>query len=87
MPWLFCLYTCGAIPPRSPRLLTWNPWETVHQCLLINLNIHSQTNSNGVVVGQEIYLVNPMASFGSEKRRKRQGTGAYFPNMASIYRY
>lgn len=75
-------------PPRSPKILNRNPWETVRQCLQINHSIHSQTNSNGVV-GQQLYLVNhptlPMATFGSEEKRKPRGTGAYFPTMVSIY--
>ncbi|KAI4305066.1 hypothetical protein L6164_028455 [Bauhinia variegata] len=73
-------------PPRSPKLQNMNPWETAHQSLQINHNVHPQTNSNGVV-GQRVYLVNhptlPIASFGPEEKRKTRGTGAYFPNMAS----
>ena len=70
-------------PPRSPKLQNRNPWETVRQCLQINHSIHSQPNSNGVL--GPVYVVNhptlPMASFGSEDKRKLRGTGAYFPNM------
>ncbi|MED6202649.1 hypothetical protein PIB30_107647, partial [Stylosanthes scabra] len=72
-------------PPRSPKLPNRNPWETVRQCLPINHSIHSQANSNGVL--GPVYIVNhptlPMASFGSEEKRKLRGTGAYFPNMSS----
>ncbi|KAF7816223.1 putative polynucleotide adenylyltransferase [Senna tora] len=74
-------------PPISPKLQNRNPWETVRQCLQINHNIHPQTNSNGVVVGQQLYVVNhhtlPIAPFGPEEKKKPRGTGAYFPNMAS----
>ncbi|KAI9118044.1 hypothetical protein K1719_010376 [Acacia pycnantha] len=74
-------------PPMSPKLQSRNPWETVRQGLQINHNIHPQTNSNGIVVGQQLYVVNqttlPIASFSPEEKRKPRGTGAYFPNMAS----
>ncbi|XP_054818603.1 uncharacterized protein LOC129318086 isoform X2 [Prosopis cineraria] len=74
-------------PPMSPKLQNRNPWETVRQCLQINHNILPQTNSNGIAVGQQLYVVNqptlPIASFGPEEKRKPRGTGAYFPNMAS----
>lgn len=75
-------------PPMSPKFQNRNPWETVRQCLQINHGIHPQTNSNGVVVGQQLYVVNhptlPIASFGPEEKRKPRGTGAYFPNMVSV---
>lgn len=75
-------------PPMSPKLQNRNPWDTVRQCLQINHHIHPQTNSNGVVVGQQLYVVNhpslPMASFGPEEKRKPRGTGAYFPNMVYV---
>ncbi|KAE9615103.1 hypothetical protein Lal_00048370 [Lupinus albus] len=73
-------------PPRSPKIQNRNPWETVRQHIQINHSLHSQMNSNGVI-GQQIYLVNhstlPMATFGSEEKRKLRGTGAYFPTMSS----
>lgn len=68
-------------PPRSPKFPNRNPWETVRQCVQINHSIRSQT------MGQQIYVINhptlPMASFGSEEKRKVRGTGAYFPNMTT----
>ncbi|KAK4274912.1 hypothetical protein QN277_018073 [Acacia crassicarpa] len=74
-------------PPMSPKLQSRNPWETVRHGLQINHNIHPQTNSNGIVVGQQLYVVNqptlPIASFSPEEKRKPRGTGAYFPNMVS----
>ncbi|KAE9606049.1 hypothetical protein Lal_00024986 [Lupinus albus] len=73
-------------PPRSPKIQNSNPWETVRQHLQINHSVHPQTNSNGVI-GQQFYLVNhptlPLATFGSEEKRKPRGTGAYFPTMTS----
>ncbi|OIW04411.1 hypothetical protein TanjilG_32603 [Lupinus angustifolius] len=73
-------------PPRSSKIQNRNPWETVSQHLQINDSVHSQTNSNGVI-GQQIYLVNhptlPMATFGSDEKRKLRGTGAYFPTVTS----
>ncbi|OIW02610.1 hypothetical protein TanjilG_24061 [Lupinus angustifolius] len=72
--------------PRSPEIQNRNPWETVRQHLQINHSVHPQTNSNGVI-GQQFYLVNhptlPLATFGSEEKRKPRGTGAYFPTMTS----
>ncbi|XP_028768831.1 uncharacterized protein LOC114726413 isoform X2 [Neltuma alba] len=78
-------------PPMSPRLPNRNLWETVRQGLQINHNIHPQANSNGIVVGPQLYVVNqptlPIASFGPEEKRKPRGTGAYFPNMVSVESY
>ncbi|XP_034688498.1 uncharacterized protein LOC117916529 isoform X1 [Vitis riparia] len=75
-------------PPLSPSQLQINtPWDKVRQHLQFKQNLHSQMDSNGVILGNHFPVKHPARSitaFGLEDKQKPRGTGTYFPNMSHL---
>ncbi|XP_059593517.1 uncharacterized protein LOC100253523 isoform X3 [Vitis vinifera] len=75
-------------PPLSPSQLQINtPWDKVRQHLQFTQNLHSQMDSNGVILGNHFPVKHPARSitaFGLEDKQKPRGTGTYFPNMSHL---
>ncbi|KAF5470345.1 hypothetical protein F2P56_010865 [Juglans regia] len=76
-------------PSTSTRCINIS-WETVRESPQIKGDFHAQKKKNGVALGPGVYPTShptfSCAAYGLEEKKKRQGTGTYFPNANYHYR-
>ncbi|KAG6677943.1 uncharacterized protein LOC122294956 [Carya illinoinensis] len=76
--------------PSTSTRFTNISCETICESPQIKQDFHAQTKKNGVALGPGVYPMShptfSCATYGLEEKKKRLGTGTYFPNANYHYR-